>query len=152
MKLRSVIPKLILGISLDKARLRTRIACTVGYTWTMLSFVTATSYIFLPVAEEAAAQRLSLGLYVGLVCEVGIVGFLSYGLMKRKPKLATALFVYFSISRLFWISTGLVGFYEASSIVRFFLLHVLPSYVFFEGMRGSWAHTNLTRHYDVHER
>lgn len=152
MKLGSIIPRLILGISLEKARLRTRIACSVGYTWTMLSFVTATSYIFLPVAEEAAAQRLSLALYVGLVCEVGIVGFLSYGIMKRKPKLATALFVYFSISRLFWISTGLVGFYEASSIVRFFLLHVLPSYVFFEGMRGSWAHTNLTRHYDVHER
>jgi hypothetical protein len=139
---------LILGISFDKARLRTRIACIVGYTLTMLSFVTATSYIFLPVAEESAAQRLNLVLYIGLVCEVGVVGFLSYGMMKRKPKWATVLFVYFAISRLFWISTGLVGFYEVASIVRFFSLHVLPAYAFYEGMRGAWAYTHLTTNYD----
>ena len=57
--------RLIVGDSIDQARKRTKVACIAGYVWTLLSFVSVTSWIFLPVSEDTLGQRLSLGLYVG---------------------------------------------------------------------------------------
>jgi hypothetical protein len=139
--------RLIVGDSIDQARKRTKVACIAGYVWTLLSFVSVTSWIFLPVSEDTLGQRLSLGLYVGLVCEVGIVAFLSYGIMRRKPKMATALFFYFWVSRLFWLSTGLISFDGVPNIVRFIVLHLVPVYLFYQGMRGAWTHHRLTNRY-----
>ena len=139
--------RLIVGDSIDQARKRTKVACIAGYVWTLLSFVSVTSWIFLPVSEDTLGQRLSLGLYVGLVCEVWIVAFLSYGVMRRKPKMATALFFYFWVSRLFWLSTGLISFDGVPNIVRFIVLHLFPVYLFYQGMRGAWTHHRLTNRY-----
>ena len=146
--LRDVILRLVIGGSLDQARRRTKVACIAGYLWTLLSFVSVTSWIFLPVSDDTVGQRLSLGLYVGLVCEVGVVAFLSYGVMRRKPKMATALFFYFWVSRLFWLSTGLISLNGIPNIARLILLHLVPVYLFYQGMRGAWTHHSLTNRYD----
>ena len=140
--------RLIIGGSLDQARRRTKVAWIIGYLWTLLSFVSVTSWIFLPVADDTVGQRLSLNLYVGLVCEVGVIAFLSYGVMRRKPKMATALFFYFWVSRLFWLSTGLISLDGIPNIVRFIALHLVPVYLFYQGMRGAWTHHWLTNRYD----
>lgn len=145
---RYIARRLVIGDSLDQARRRTKVACSAGYVWTLLSFVSVTSWIFLPVSGDTAGQRLSLGLYIGLVCEVGVVAFLSYGVMRRKPKMATALFFYFWVSRLFWLSTGLIGFDGIPNIARFVILHLVPVYLFYQGMRGAWTNNWLTNRYD----
>ena len=135
----------MVGDDIEQSRRRMRNAWIVGFLWTGLSFVGALREILLPATEESEGLGLGLGLFVFLVVEVGVVGFLSYGVLQRRARAATLLFFYFWISRIFWVGVGQISFDDWQSVVRFFAVQVLPGYLFFLGMRGAWTFHYLTR-------
>ena len=135
----------MVGDDIEQARRRMRYAWIAGFLWTGLSFVGALREILLPATEGSEGLGLGLGLFVFLIVEVGVVGFLSYGVLQRQAKAATLLFFYFSISRIFWVGVGQISFDDWQSVVRFFAVQVLPAYLFFQGMRGAWTFHYLTR-------
>ena len=132
----------MVGSDLEQAGKRIRNAWIVGFLWAAWSFIGVVTSIWslAPDAEEG----LGLKLFIFAVVEVGLVAFLAYGVLKRRKSAATLLFFYFWTSRIFWISIGLISFATMSDIAKFFVLQVLPAYLFFQGMRGAWTFYYLT--------
>jgi hypothetical protein len=132
----------MIGNDIDRARKRMRNAWVVGFIWAALSFVGAVAGIWglAPEAEEGPG----LGLFILVILEVGLVAYLSYGVLQRRRNAATLLFFYFWISRIPWIFVGLISLQSGPDIVRFLVLQVLPAYLFFQGMRGAWTYFYLT--------
>ena len=129
--------KIIIGQDLEQARKRMRYAWLVGFIWSGVVFInTATAIWGLAPGTEV---RLSLGLFIFAIIEVGVVAFLSYGVLQRRREAATALFFYFWISRIFWITMGIIGLSTIPDILRFLIWQVLPAYFFFQGLRGAWT-------------
>lgn len=138
----STVLKIIIGQDLEQARKRMRYAWLMGFIWSGAVFInTATAIWGLAPGTE---DRLSLGLFIFAIIEVGIVAFLSYGVLQRRRGAATALFFYFWISRIFWITMGIIGLSTIPDIVRFLVCQVLPAYFFFQGLRGAWTCYYLT--------
>lgn len=138
----SAIIKLLVGQDLEQARKRMRNAWLAGFIWSGVVFINTATAIWglVPGTEE----RLNLGLFIFALVEVGIVAFLSYGVLQRRRQAATALFFYFWISRIFWITTGIIGLATILDITRFLVWQVLPAYLFFQGLRGAWTYYHLT--------
>ena len=86
---------------------RIRLAWIVGFVWSGWSFVGAVSGIWsLTVIGD---EGLGLLLFILVIVEVGLMGGLSYGVLRRKRFFGLVLFSYFWFSRLFWILVGLIG-------------------------------------------
>jgi len=138
----STILKIIIGRDLEQARKRMRYAWLVGFICSGVVFINVA--IAIPGLAPGTEDRLSLGLFIFAIVEVGIVAFLSYGVLQRRREAATALFFYFWISRIFWITMGIIGLSTIPDIVKFLIWHVLPAYFFFQGLRGAWTCYYLT--------
>jgi len=138
----SYIVQLIVSQELDQALKRMRLAWLIGFILSGVFFINAAIAIWglAPETEE----RLPLGLYIFAMVEVGIISFLSYGVLRRSKKAATGLFFYFWISRIFWITMGIIGLATIAEIFKFLLWQVLPAYIFFQGLRGAWTYHYLT--------
>ena len=134
--------RFMVGQDLEQACRRMRHAWLVGFMMSGIFFVNAAIAIWglAPGAED----RLSLGLFIFALVEVGIVAFLSYGVLRRSKEAATALFCYFWISRIFWIAMGIIDLSTAPHIFKFLVWQVLPAYIFFQGLRGAWTYYYLT--------
>jgi hypothetical protein len=134
--------RLMVGNDIDRARKRMRNAWIAGFIWTALSFMGAVAGIrgLAPEAEEGTG----LGPFILVILEVGLIAYLSYGVLQRRRWAATLLFFYFWISRIPWIATGLISFQSGADIARFLVLQVLPGCLFFQGMRGAWTCFYLT--------
>jgi hypothetical protein len=137
------ITRLMAGNDLEKARKRIRNAWIAGFIWSAWSFTGVAVALIGRLTNETDA-RLPLGLLVFAVVEVGLVAFLSYWMMRHSRSAATLLFFYFWMSRVFWIATGLIRLDSGPYIAGFFLVQVLPAYLFFQGMRGVWTFYYLT--------
>lgn len=132
----------MVGQDLEQARKRMRNAWLVGFIWSAIIFInTATAIWGLAPGTE---ERLSLGLFIFALIEVGIVAFLSYGILQKRRNAATVLLLYFWISRIFWISMGIISLTTIPDITRFMIWQVLPAYLFFQGLRGAWTYYYLT--------
>lgn len=138
-----VLAALLVGKDLERARKRIRNGWLLGYLWAGWSFVGVIAGIW-SLAPEAE-ERLSLTLFIMAVVEVGVVAFLSYGVMRRGRPAAATLLVYFWGSRIFWIAAGAIGLGSYGEIVKFAILQVFPAYIFLQGMRGVWTWHHLTR-------
>ena len=136
------VTRLMIGNDIDQARKRMRNAWIAGFIWTALSFVGAVAGIWglAPDAEEGPG----LVIFILIILEVGLVAYLSYGVLQRRRGAATLLFFYFWISRIPWILVGLISLQSLPDIARFLVLQVLPAYLFFQGMRGAWTFFYLT--------
>ena len=139
---REVALALLVGRDLEQARKRIRNGWLLGYLWAGWSFVGVIAAIW-SLAPEAE-ERLSLALFILAVVEVGVVAFLSYGVMRRGRVASATLLVYFWGSRIFWIAAGAIGLGGYGEIVKFAILQVLPAYIFLQGMRGVWTWHYLT--------
>ena len=139
---REVLTALLVGRDLEQARKRIRNGWLLGYLWAGWSFVGVIAGIW-SLAPEAE-ERLSLTLFILAVVEVGVVAFLSYGVMRRGRVAAATLLVYFWASRIFWIAAGAIGLGGYGEIVKFAILQVFPAYIFLQGMRGVWTWHYLT--------
>jgi len=118
-----------------------RVAWVVGFLWSGWSFVGIMSGIWsLSVDGDGG---LGLIFFILIVCEVGFMGGLSYGVLRRRRMFGMWLFLYFWFSRFFWILVGLIGFGSYMELGRFIVLQVLPCYVFFQGMRGTLSYYYL---------
>lgn len=137
------ITRLMVGNDLEKARKRIRNAWLAGFVWSAWSYVGAVG-LLITLASEPAVEGPGLGLFISIVVEVGLIAFLSYRVLRRGRWAATALFFYFWTSRIFWMSMGLIRLETGLDIAGFFLVQVLPAYLFFQGMRGAWTFHNLT--------
>jgi hypothetical protein len=134
--------RLLVHDDIDRARKQMRNAWIVGFIWTALSFMGAVAGIWglAPDAEEGTG----LGLFILVILEVGLVAYLSYGVLQRRRWAATLLFLYFWISRIPWIAVGLISLQSGPDVARFLVVQVLPAYLFFQGMRGAWTFFYLT--------
>ena len=124
----SAIIRLIVSQDLDQARKRMRNAWLVGFIWSGVIFINTATAIW--GLAPGTGERLSLGLFIFALVEVGIVAFLSYGVLQRRRDAATTLFFYFWISRVFWITMGIIGLSALPEIARFLIWQVLPAYLF----------------------
>jgi len=113
---------------------RIRMAWFVGFLWSGWSFVGVTSGIWSLSVD--GTEGLGLAVFILIVCEVGLMCGLSYGVFLRRRMFGLWLFLYFWSSRLLWIFVGLIGFGTYLEVGRFVLLQVLPAYVFFSGDEG----------------
>jgi hypothetical protein len=136
------IARLTVGNDIEQARKRMRNAWIAGFVWTVLSFMGAIAGMW-GLGAEAEGEP-GLGLFIVAVVEVGLVAFLSYGVLQRRRWAATLLFFYFWISRIPWILVGLISLQSGPDIARFLALQVLPAYLFLQGMRGAWTFYYLT--------
>jgi hypothetical protein len=134
--------RLLAHDDIDRARKQMRNAWIVGFIWTALSFMGAVAGIWglAPEAEEGTG----LGLFILVILEVGLVAYLSYGVLQRRRWAATLLFFYFWISRIPWIAVGLISLQSGPDVARFLVVQVLPAYLFFQGTRGAWTFFYLT--------
>ena len=138
----STVIKIIIGQDLEQSRKRMRYAWLVGFIFSGVAFINAAIAIW--GLAPGTEYRLSLGLFIFAIVEVGIVAFLSYGVLQRRKEAATALFFYFWISRIFWITLGSIGLSTIPDIGKFLIWHVLPAYFFLQGLRGAWTWYYLT--------
>ena len=136
------VSRLMVGRDIEQARRRMRNAWIAGFIWTALSFMGAVAGIWGLSSETPEGPGLTL--FILAVLEVGLVAYLSYGVLQRRRWAATLLFFYFWISRIPWIAVGLISLQTGPDIARFFVLQVLPAYLFFQGMRGAWTFFYLT--------
>lgn len=136
------ITSLIVGNDLERARKRMRNSWVAGFIWSALSFAGAASGIW-SLAPDTE-NRIGLWLFILVILEVGLVAYLSYGVLQRRRWAATVLFFYFWISRIPWIMAGLIRLQSGLDIGQFLLLQALPTYLFFQGMRGAWTYFYLT--------
>jgi hypothetical protein len=143
LRLARAIIRLMVGNDLEKARKRIRNAWVAGFIWSAWSYVGAVGLI-ITLVSETAVEGPGLGLFIAVVVEVGLIAFLSYRVMRRGRWAATSLFFYFWTSRIFWMSIGLIRLETWPDIAGFFLVQVLPAYLFFQGMRGAWTFHYLT--------
>jgi hypothetical protein len=136
------IVRIMVGQDLEQARQRMRLAWLAGFIITGVFFINAAIAIWglAPESEE----RLPLGLFIFAMVEVGIVAFLSYGVLRRRKEAATVLFFYFWISRIFWIALGIISLSTIPEILKFLVWQILPAYIFFQGLRGAWTYHYLT--------
>lgn len=137
-----VLLALTIGNNIERARNGMRNAWIAGFVWAALSFFGAAAGIW-NLASQAEAGP-GLGLFIAAMVEVGLVAYLSYGVLRRRRGAATLLFFYFWTSRILWIALGLISFQTGPDVVRFLVLQVLPAYLFFQGMRGTWTFHYLT--------
>ena len=133
---------LLVGRDLEQARKRVRNGWLCGFLWAGWSFIGVVAGIW-SLAPEAE-ERLSLSLFILAVVEVGVVAFLSYGVMRQRRPAAATLLVYFWVSRIFWIAAGAIGLGGYGEIIKFGILQVIPAYLFLQGMRGVWTWHRLT--------
>ncbi len=133
---------LLVGRDLEQARKRVRNGWLFGFLWAGWSFIGVASGIW--SLAPGTEDRLPLTLFILAVVEVGVVAFLSYGVMRRGRPPSAALFVYFWASRVFWIAAGAIGLGGYGEIVKFAILQVIPAYLFLQGMRGVWTWHHLT--------
>ncbi len=133
---------LLVGQDLEQARRRMRWAWAVGFLWAAWSFIGVMAGIW-SLAPEVA-DRLDLRLFILAVLEVGLVAFLSYGVMRRWRPAAAILLGYFWLSRIFWITVGAIALGSLGEIAKFLILQAIPAYLFLQGMRGVWTHHHLT--------
>jgi hypothetical protein len=126
--------------NLEQARKRMRNAWIAGFIWMSLSFMGAAVGVW----SLETGEGPGLGPFILIILEVGLIAYLSYGVLQRRRGPATALFFYFWISRIPWIAAGLIGLQAGPDVARFLLLQVLPAYLFFQGMRGAWTYHYLT--------
>jgi hypothetical protein len=134
--------RLMVGSDIDRARQRMRNAWIAGFIWSALSFMGAVAGIW--GLAPGAEQGTWLGLFIPVVLEVGLVAYFSYGVLQRRRWAATLLFFYFWISRIAWVVIGQISLQSGPQIAQFLVLHVLPAYLFFQGMRGAWTFSYLT--------
>jgi hypothetical protein len=137
------ITRLTVGNDLEKARKRIRNAWIAGFMWSAWSYVGVAVALTGRLTSETGVG-IGLGLFIFATVEVGLVAFLSYRVMRHDRWAATLLFFYFWTSRIFWIAVGLIKFGTGPDIAGFFLVQVLPAYLFFQGMRGVWTFYYLT--------
>lgn len=131
---------LTVGRDLEQARKRMRNAWIAGFVWVALSFMGAAAGVW----GLESGQGPGLGLFIVVILEVGLVAYLSYGIMQRRRVPATVLFFYFWISRIPWIAVGLISLQSGPDVGRLLLLQLLPAYLFLQGMRGAWTYHYLT--------
>jgi hypothetical protein len=136
------IVRIMVNQDLEQARQRMRLVWLAGFIITGVFFINAAIAIWglAPESEE----RLPLGLFIFAMVEVGIVAFLSYGVLRRRKEAATVLFFYFWISRIFWIALGIISLSTIPEILKFLVWQILPAYIFFQGLRGAWTYHYLT--------
>lgn len=136
------IARYMVGHDIERARQRMKYAWIAGFIWTALSFMGAVAGIW--ALGPDSPEGPGLALFILAIVEVGLVAFLSYGVMQRRRGAATVLFFYFWTSRIPWIAVGLISLQTPPDIARFLLLQLLPAYLFFQGMRGAWTYYYLT--------
>jgi hypothetical protein len=141
-KLVRAIIRLMVGNDIEKARKRIRNAWIAGFIWTAWSYVGAVGLMWGLASETEEGPGLEL--FIFAVVEVGLIAFLSYRVMRRGRWEATLLFFYFWTSRIFWLAMGLIRLKTGLDLAGFFLVQVLPAYLFFQGMRGAWTFYYLT--------
>jgi hypothetical protein len=134
--------RIILSQDLEQARKRIRLAWLIGFMLSGVFFINAAIAIW--GLAPASADQLPLSLYIFALIEVGIVALLSYGVLRRLKEAATALFLYFWVSRIFWITMGVISLATPPEILKFLVWQVLPAYIFFQGLRGAWTYYYLT--------
>ena len=140
--LAGVVFQLLVGRDLEQARRRVRWGWVAGFLWSAWSFIGVMAGIW-SLAPEVP-DRLDLRLFILAVVEVGLVAFLSYGVMRRRRTAAAVLPGYFWLSRIFWIGVGAIGLGSPLEVVRFLVLQAAPAYLFLQGMRGVWTWHYLT--------
>ena len=138
----SILAALLVGQDLGQAQRRVRWAWVAGFLWAAWSFIGVMAGIW-SLAPEVS-DRLDLRLFILAVLEVGLVAFLSYGVMRRWRPAAAILLAYFWPSRIFWIVVGAIALGSMGEIAKFFILQAAPAYLFLQGMRGVWTHHYLT--------
>jgi hypothetical protein len=146
------IVRLMVGNDIGRARQRMRNAWIAGFIWAGLSFMGAVAGIWGLSSNTGAGPGLAL--FILVIVEVGLVAYLSYGVLQRSRGAATLLFFYFWISRIPWIAVGLISLQSGADIARFLVLQVLSAYLFLQGMRGAWTFFYLThpQYPTIHQR
>ena len=129
---------------LDAARKRMRNAWIAGFAWSAFIFVGAMG-LLLPTVMFGVPTLgpIPMGQFAYFIVEVGLMGFLAYGVFRGRRSAATLLFCYFAVSRVVLVAFGEVRFDGPPDFVRL-LIQAGVAYLFFQGMRGAWTHHHLT--------
>jgi hypothetical protein len=119
-----------------------RYAWLAGFVWSAISFVGAVGALIAPIIADAPSD-LHLGQFIFAIVEVGLIAFLSYGVMQRRPTAAALLFGYFVLSRIVLAFMGLIGLEHSEDYLRFLIQGVF-ALLFFQGLRGTLTFYHLT--------
>ena len=133
---------LLMGGGPDKARRWIRFGWLAGFVWAAISFLGAVGSMLAPVIAEAPSD-LDLGQYIFAVIEVGVIAYLSYGVMQRRPVAAALLFLYFVLSRVVLILVGLIALEQLADYWRLLIQGVF-AFFFFQALRGVLTFYHLT--------
>ena len=119
-----------------------RFGWLAGFVWAGISFLGAVGAMLAPVIAEAPSE-LHLGQYIFAIIEVGIIAYLSFGLMQRRPTAATLLFLYFILSRIALVFIGLITLGQPSDYILL-LKEGIFAFLFFQALRGALTYYHLT--------
>lgn len=134
--------RFMVGSNLGRARNRMIWAWVAGFFWAFMGFFNALTLFFGVEASDRPAW--SMGQFVFVLVEAGVLGTLSYGLKHHSRGAAVGLFFVFCISRIVSIAMGLIVFTTFANIARF-MVQLIFAYLFFQGIRGA-----MTFHYLTH--
>ena len=142
----SIISGLLLGQDPDRARKWMRYSWLAGFVWSAISFLGAVGALIAPIMAEAPTSELDLAQFIFAIVEVGLIAFLSFGLLQRRPTAAALLFGYFVLSRIALVIIGIISLADSEAYLRFLIQGVFALF-FFQGLRGA-----LTFYYLTHPR
>lgn len=133
---------LLMGNSPGKARWWIRFGWLAGFVWAAISFLGAVGATLAPIITEAPSD-LHLGQFIFAIIEVGVITYLSYGVMRQRPTAAVLLFIYFVLSRIALVFIGLIGLGQPEDYIRLLIQGVF-AFFFFQGLRGVLTFYHLT--------
>ena len=109
-------------------------AWIAGFFWAAVGLLNA---LLLFSGFDSEVENLwSGGQFAWVVVESGLIGLLSYGVLKRVRLAAISLFFYFWISRIPLLAVGWIPLEGPPDVARFLIMQVLFAYLFLQGMRG----------------
>ncbi len=135
--------RVLVGRDITQARRRIRWAWIAGFAFASVGLLNA---LLLFSGFDSEVENLwSGGQFAWVVFESGLMAVLSYGVLKRVRLAAVSLFFYFWISRIPLWALDMIPREEPQDVARIIIVQVLPTYLFFQGMRGV-----LTFHFLTH--